>query len=331
MLGDKMRVQQGVSSSCTDDQLLFIRQQGIRHVFALFEDQHTDYDSVMRFVERVRKFNLTITDAGNTHLYKNPQFHLGLSERDRAIEEYNRFNRVLAKAGIPIVYMTWEPNQVLSTAYRVSDHTQGAVGRIVDIEEMKKRPFTHGRQYTEEEIWENFRYWLDRVLPVCEEEGLTIALHPNDPPMDCLVGIPNLIHSADCYKKAFAMANDSPRLGMKMCFGCWLEGGEAFGDLLSDIAYFVDRKKVLIVHFRNVSSPMPYFEETLLEDGYMNMYEAMKQLVRHDYDGLIHVDHVPEYVESCGGKNASMAYSTGYMKGLLHSAMQEVHREMSDI
>ena len=76
---------------------------------------------------------------------------------------------------------------------------------------------------------------------------------------------------------------------------------------------------------------MPYFEETLLEDGYMNMYEAMKQLVRHDYDGLIHVDHVPEYVESCGGKNGSMAYSTGYMKGLLHSAMQEVHREMSDI
>ena len=286
MLGDKIRVQQGVSSSCTDDQLLFIRQQGIRHVFALFEDQHTDYDSVMRFVERVRKFNLTITDAGNTHLYKNPQFHLGLSERDRAIEEYNRFNRVLAKAGIPIVYMTWEPNQVLSTAYRVSDHTQGAVGRIVDIEEMKKRPFTHGRQYTEEEIWENFRYWLDRVLPVCEEEGLTIALHPNDPPVDCLVGIPNLIHSADCYKKAFEMANDSPR---------------------------------------------PYFEETLLEDGYMNMYEAMKQLVRHDYDGLIHVDHVPEYVESCGGKNASMAYSTGYMKGFLHSAMQEVHREMSDI
>ena len=53
MLGDRMRVQQGVSSSCTDDQLLFIRQQGIRHVFALFEDQHTDYDSVMRFAIRI--------------------------------------------------------------------------------------------------------------------------------------------------------------------------------------------------------------------------------------------------------------------------------------
>ena len=82
---------------------------------------------------------------------------------------------------------------------------------------------------------------------------------------------------------------------------------------------------MLIVHFRNVSAPGRYFEETLLEDGYMNMYDAMKQLVRCDYDGLIHVDHVSEYVASCGGKNSAMAYSTGYMKGLLHCALQEVN------
>ena len=65
---------------------------------------------------------------------------------------------------------------------------------------------------------------------------------------------------------------------------------------------------MLIVHFRNVSAPGRYFEETLLEDGYMNMYDAMKQLVRCDYDGLIHVDHVPEYAISCGGKHSAMAY-----------------------
>ena len=61
-----------------------------------------------------------------------------------------------------------------------------------------------------------------------------------------------------------------------MCIGCWLEGGENFGNVLEDIKYFVENKKVLCVHFRNVSSPMPQFEETLLEDGYMNMYEIMK-------------------------------------------------------
>ena len=110
MLGDRIRVQQGISSSCTDEELLFVKQQGVDHVFAWFDDAHTDYDSVMCFTERVHKAGLTIMDGGNTRIYKNPQFQLGLSERDRAIEEYNRFNRILAKAGIPIVYMTWEPN-----------------------------------------------------------------------------------------------------------------------------------------------------------------------------------------------------------------------------
>ena len=109
--------------------------------------------------------------------------------------------------------------------------------------------------------------------------------------------------------------------------GCWLEAGDAFGNLLEDIKYFIEQDKVLIVHFRNVSGTMPYFEETLLEDGYMNMYEAMKQLVRCDYQGVIDVDHAPRMTNECGGMNASFAYCTGYMKALLNCAIQEINKE----
>ena len=66
---------------------------------------------------------------------------------------------------------------------------------------------------------------------------------------------------------------------MKMCIGCWLES-EGFGDLMEDIKTFCEQDKISVVHFRNVSSTMPYFEETLLEDGYADMYAIMKQLVR---------------------------------------------------
>ena len=76
-----------------------------------------------------------------------------------------RINRILGKAGIPVVYMTWEPNRVLTSRWDV-----GA--------------YTHGRFYTKEEMWENFKYFLDRALPVCEEAQVKIALHPNDPPVD---------------------------------------------------------------------------------------------------------------------------------------------------
>lgn len=326
MLGDLIKVQEKVVSDYTDEQLLFIKQMGIKYVYAIFKDEHTDYDSVMKFTDRLRKYGLTITDAGNMHIYKNDKIHLGLPGRDEAIENYNNFNRILGKAGIPIAYMTWEPNQVLTTKWDTGEYTHGGISRIVDIEELKTHPYSHGRLFTKEEMWENFKYFLDNVLPVCEEANVKIALHPNDPPVDCLWGISNLITSAADYKRAIELSGNSPYLGLKMCFGCWLEGGEHFGNLMEDIKYFVENKKVFLVHFRNVSATVPYFEETLLEDGYADMYELMKQLVRCDYDGMIHVDHVPIWAESVGGTNASLAYCTGYMKALLNCAKADLDR-----
>lgn len=331
MLGDKIKVQSKVDSGYTDEQLLFIKQMGVKYVYVIFRDEHTDYDSVMRFKERLDKFGLVVTDAGNTHLYKSDKIHLGLEGRDEAIEAYNKFNVILGKAGIPVVYMTWEPNQVLTTRFAQGTYTRGGIGRIVELDELRTRAYSHGRLYTKEEMWENFKYFLDRVLPVCEENHLKIALHPNDPPVDCLEGICNLITSAEDYKHAFELANNSPCLGMKLCVGCWLEGGEHFGNVMEDIKYFVENKKVLSVHFRNVSSPLPDFEETLLEDGYGDMYAIMKQLVRCDYDGTIHVDHVPQWDVSLvgqdtGGSPAAYAYSTGYMKALLNCAKAELNR-----
>lgn len=325
MLGDKIKVQSKVVSDYTDEQLLFIKQMGVKYVYVIFKDEHTDYDSVMRTMERLDKYGLIVTDAGNVSIYKNDKMHLALPGRDEAIDEYNRFNCLLAKAGIKIGYATWEPNQVLTTRFGVGEYTRGSVARIVDLKELQSRPYTHGRLYTQEEVWENFKYFLDRVLPVCEDIGMKIALHPNDPPVDCLVGISNLITSAECYKRAFELAGDSPLLGMKMCVGCWLEGGKDFGDLFHDIKYFIDRKKIFCVHFRNVSSTLPSFEETLLEDGYMDMYKLMKEFVKNDYDGVMHVDHVPTWGESVGGENPAWAYSTGYMKALLNCAKAEIN------
>lgn len=319
----RIRIQQKIVSDYTDEQLRFLTQMGIRYVYIMFRDEHTDYDSVMSFTERVRKMGLIPTDGGNRTIYKNPAIHLGLPGRDEGIEKFNDFSRILAKAGIHITYMTWEPSGVLSTKYGTGEYTRGATARLVDVEQLKTLPYSHQRFYGKEELWENFRYFLENTIPVCEEIGMKIALHPNDPPVPALRGISNLITSAEDYKKAFAMARESPCLGMKFCVGCWLEGGADFGNVLEDIRYFVENKKVLTVHFRNVSGCVPCFEETLIEDGYIDMYQVMKQFVSCGYDGLMTVDHVPEYVKSCGGTNSSAAYSLGYLKALLHCAEAE--------
>jgi mannonate dehydratase len=323
-----IQVQQGVASSVSDEKLLFIQQMGVKYIYVLFKNEDSNYDSVMRFKERAARFGLEITDAGNVEIYKCPSIHLGLPDRDKCIKRYNDFTRVLGKAGIHTGYMTWEPNGVQTTRFGVGQYTRGAIGRIVDVDQLKTLPFSHERQYTEEKIWDNFKYFLDRALPVCEESDVRIALHPCDPPVSSLRGVCNLICSAESYKRAFELAGNSPFLGMKLCVGCWLEGGVKFGDLMEDIRYFCENKKILVVHFRNVSSPLPRFEETLLEDGYMDMYRVMQQLVRCNYDGTITVDHVPEFVQECGGKDAAFAYSIGYMKALLNCAEAEAGRQL---
>ena len=133
----------------------------------------------------------------------------------------------------------------------------------------------------------------------------------------------SLISSTWDYERALALAKGSTALGVKMCVGCWLEN-PAFGDLMGDIRRFAQSGHLVEVHFRNVSAPMPVFEEVLSEDGYANMYEIMKQFVRCGFDGFISVDHGFAGYPETGGELGSLAYATGHMKGLLHAAQQEI-------
>ncbi len=114
-------------------------------------------------------------------------------------------------------------------------HTRGGRSFFCDQEEIMARPCAEVREYSEEEIWDNFWYFMDRIIPTAEASGVRMALHPNDPPLPVMAGIPSLIYNMECYRKAFAAAGDSRAVGVKLCVGCWLESGEEFGDLMSDI------------------------------------------------------------------------------------------------
>ena len=74
---------------------------------------------------------------------------------------------------------------------------------------------------------------------------------------------------------------------MCLCVGCWLEGGPLMGkDPVETIEYFGSRKKLFKVHLRNVTAPLPHSTETLLDDGYYDMYKVMKALKRSNSTGL---------------------------------------------
>lgn len=319
-----MKVQATCVSNFTDEQLKDIQKMGIEYLAVNFLPECTDYDSVMKFKERAAKYNLKIADAGCPTLQKCPSIHLGKPDRDLWIEKFNDFTRVLGKAEIPVNYIAWQPNGIFRSGIGQGKYNHGGVSFLCDMDEINSRPIANDRIYEEEEIWDNFKYFLDRALPVCEEANVRLALHPNDPPVKSLGGVHSLIWNTESFKKAFELAGNSKYLGMKMCIGCWLED-ENFGDLMEDIQYFCEQDKIFVVHFRNVSSQMPYFEETLLEDGYADMYEIMKQLVKCNCKGQLNIDHAFFNDNGKGMSDTSTAYFNGYMKALLHCAEKDVN------
>ena len=107
-------------------------------------------------------------------------------------------------------------------------------------------------------------YILSKLLyQWLKKQGIRIALHPDDPPLPALGGIPRIFSSFEAFKRAFEIA-DSPNVGIYLCVGCWLEGGKLMGkNVLETIRYFGERNRIFKVDFRNVSAPLPHFVENL--------------------------------------------------------------------
>ena len=175
----------------------------------------------------------------------------------------------------------------------------GALATAFDYEEAKAMPFTHGREYFEEEMWQNLEYWINIITPVAQEEGIRPGIHPCDPPVEKLGGIPQLLRSVNSYKRLIEIV-DSPSNAIEFCQGTFseMEGD----DIYEMIRYFGERKKILYVHFRNVSGQVPKFHEEFVNTGYVDMCKAMKIYHKVEFDRFFIDDHVPNtYQDTEGG------------------------------
>ena len=170
------------------------------------------------------------------------------------------------------------------------------------------------------------------------EPGLKIAaqvtpepaqenIHPDDPPVPDLGGVPRCIFSSfDGYQKAMEIAA-SPNIGICFCVGCWLEGGDLMGrDVLSAIEHFGGRR-IFKVHFRNVDRPLPHFVETFVDDGCQDMYPVMKALERVGFRGVLIPDHIPEMADD---PRVGTAWTIAYMKALKKRAEEDVALERAN-
>ena len=317
-----IKVSLQISTDASDEDLRFAQQLGVSYVNIPTGGRKATLENFIRLKQRVEAAKLKVWNIGNSNVHNMPEVTLNLPGRDKKIEEYKSFLRSLAKAGVFYTTYAHMGNGIWSSARETT--RGGASARAFDMEKNPtghwvsktfKGPLTHGRQYSKEELWENYTYFIKQVVPVAEELGMRIGIHPDDPPVPELGGVPRCIFgNFDGYARALEIAN-SPNIGVCLCAGTWMEGGQQMGkDVFEAARAFAKMDKLWKIHFRNVSGPIPRFVETFVDNGYTDMLKLMKTLVEVDFRGAVIADHVPAMV---GGPRAGWAYSIGYIKALL--------------
>jgi len=200
------------------------------------------------------------------------------------------------------------------------DRGNALAGYKLTPDETFDEPIDAGR------MWENYRAFLDAVLPVAEEVGVRLAVHPDDPPTDIpLGGIARILSSPEGMERAYELSGGSPAWGLDLCLGTVSEmAGQASVNRVID--FFGPKGRIFYVHFRDVQGVVPRFQESFLGEGNYDPAAVLRRLASVGFDGFIIDDHVPAMVgdEDTWADTATAAYCSrgrahaiGYLQGLL--------------
>ncbi len=244
---------------------------------------------------------------------------LGLERAEERTEGWCRMLEILGQAGIPMLGWNYKPMGNFRTESAIG--RGGASYSTFDYDRyMKERdPLKlYAPEVSEEEMWERMKAFLKIVIPVAESAGVTMALHPDDPPVpEPLGGVWQVCSTTDQWRRIYD-AVPSENHKMLFCQGCMTELlGEGVYDFIAEMA---SKNKIAWVHFRNVKGHLPYFEEVFLDEGDIDMKKAMEIYRDNGFTGPFMMDHTPRFP---GGDSAKLgkAFANGYIRRLI----QEVY------
>lgn len=260
----------------------------------------------------------------------------GAAGRDEQIDNFCTTIRNLAAVGIDLLGY----NFMSSFVWRTSMAEQGRGGAHVtsfDLAHVGAGNALTGYRLSPaeplsepisaEQMWANHKYFLDAVLPVAEEVGVRLSLHPDDPPTDQpLGGAARIFTSPSALLSAREQANSSAFWGITLCLGTVSEmAGE--DSIMEVIDALGPVGAIFYVHFRDVQGSVPSFRECFLGEGNFNPARVIRRLHDTGFNGFLIDDHVPAMI---GDPNTWMdtspeaycsrgrAHAIGYLQGVLN-------------
>jgi mannonate dehydratase len=238
MSTEGIRVAIGQFHDLTDEKLRFAAQIGVKGVQMnnprLPGESSWEYKDIKALVDRTKKHGLVFEAIENvpTHFYN--KIMLGLAGRDEQIENMRKTIRNIGRAGVPIWGFHWMPNSVWRTE-RLAPARGGAGATRFDMAAIAGKSKRQLRKYlpttlghsmpiydekdgvvTAEQMFANYKYFIEAVLPVAEEANVKMALHPDDPPVPMLGGVARIFKEPEDFKRAWKLNPKSHQWGLDL-------------------------------------------------------------------------------------------------------------------
>lgn len=250
--------------------------------------------------------------------------------RDKQIENVKTLVRNIGAAGIPIIGYNF-------SIAGVWGHVVGPWGRgeaesvaFLGPDGPKEMPIPNGQIWnmtydldapegtippiSTEQLWDRFERFLKEIIPVAEEAGVRLALHPDDPPMPTLRGYARLVYKPELYQRVLDLY-PSRSNALEFCQGTIAEmRGEM--DVYQAVDHYSKQGAIGYVHFRNVRGKVPRYYEVFVDEGDVDMIECLRIYHRNGYDGVIIPDHTP-HMTCAASWHAGMAYALGWMRAAI--------------
>jgi len=246
------------------------------------------------------------------------QARLGKSGRDQEIENVQRTIRAVSEAGIPMIEWRFWPDFYWDkrVGYYRAEGRGGARYTAFDYDRVKDEPpFPEIGIVSAEEMWDRFLYFTNPIIETAEEVGTELTMHPNDPPVKNMRGVARIFHHTDTLRRLLKEI-PSRRNGITFCQGTITEMGV---DVLKEIRYFATRDRIKLVHFRSVRGTVPKYVETFVDEGDIDMLQAMKTYRDSGFNGPFVSDHTPGVEGDVPGGRIGRSFTHGYIRGLVQA------------
>jgi mannonate dehydratase len=319
-LPEKLRVAIGLPADPTDDHLRLAKQLGCDEVVLatparLSGTRRWEYDDLVKLRQWVESFGLRIGALQNAPHAFWDKVRLGLPGRDEQMEEYAATVRNVGRAGIQILGYNFRPDPLYRTG--VKPGRGGAEVTTFD-RRLVKAGLTYGREFSADHMWEAYTYFIRAVMPVAEEAGVRMALHPDDPPGPAIGGVARIFSSFEGFERASRIV-ESPAWSLLFCVGCWAEMG-GLANVERGVRHFGPRNQIAYVHFRDVQGIGDQFNECFIGEGELDITRVMRALREVGFTGFVIDDHAPRMAgDDEAWHPRARAYQTGYLQGLLRA------------